>query len=159
MKCLSLTQPYATLMALGLKRIETRSWRTFYRGPLYIHAAKNFPTWARALCLGEPFRGALEAAGIFRLSDLPCGSIIATVDLLDCCEIGTDGVATHGYWTLRKGWVWVWVGGKEFAFGDYTKGRWAWLTTNNRPLPEPIPYRGQLGLFEVELPCSPSATG
>lgn len=40
MKALSLTQPWASLVAVGAKRIETRSWRTSYRGPLAIHAAK-----------------------------------------------------------------------------------------------------------------------
>ena len=39
MKVLTLTQPWATLVAIGAKRIETRSWATKYRGPLLIHAA------------------------------------------------------------------------------------------------------------------------
>jgi hypothetical protein len=39
MKALTLTQPSATLVAPGAKRIETRSWPTSYRGPLAIHAA------------------------------------------------------------------------------------------------------------------------
>lgn len=42
MKALTLTQPYATLVAIGEKRLETRSWRTSYRGPLAIHAAKGW---------------------------------------------------------------------------------------------------------------------
>lgn len=41
MKGLSLTQPWATLVAIGAKRIETRIWATSYRGPLAIHAAKG----------------------------------------------------------------------------------------------------------------------
>ena len=39
MKVLTLHQPYASLIALGLKTIETRSWSTKYRGPLAVHAA------------------------------------------------------------------------------------------------------------------------
>ena len=39
MKALTLYEPYATLVALNLKKIETRGWRTNYRGPLAIHAA------------------------------------------------------------------------------------------------------------------------
>ena len=46
MKALTLTPPWATLVALGHKRVETRSWRTQSRGPLAIHAAKGFPTSA-----------------------------------------------------------------------------------------------------------------
>jgi hypothetical protein len=46
MKALTLWQPWASLIALGAKTIETRSWSTKYRGPLAIHAAKRRPaTW------------------------------------------------------------------------------------------------------------------
>lgn len=40
-KALTLYQPWATLIAIGAKKIETRSWDTKYRGPLAIHASKN----------------------------------------------------------------------------------------------------------------------
>jgi hypothetical protein len=42
MKCLVLHQPQAHLVAIGLKPLETRTWRTLYRGPLAIAAGK---TW------------------------------------------------------------------------------------------------------------------
>lgn len=41
MKVLSLTEPYATLIYEKKKRIETRSWKTNYRGELYIHASQT----------------------------------------------------------------------------------------------------------------------
>jgi len=41
MKALTLTQPWATLIACGAKRIETRSWATDFRGRIAIHAAKG----------------------------------------------------------------------------------------------------------------------
>jgi len=50
MKALTLTQPWASLMALQSKTIETRSWYTAYRGELVIHAAKGFPKWAKETC-------------------------------------------------------------------------------------------------------------
>ncbi len=43
MKAITLHQPWATLVAVGAKRIETRSWATSYRGPLAIHAARTTP--------------------------------------------------------------------------------------------------------------------
>jgi hypothetical protein len=43
---LFLTEPWASLVALGEKRTETRSRHTPYRGPLAIHAAKSLPGWA-----------------------------------------------------------------------------------------------------------------
>jgi len=42
MKALTLTQPWATLVILGVKRIETRGWATPYRGRIAIHAAKGW---------------------------------------------------------------------------------------------------------------------
>lgn len=46
---LSLWQPWASLIALGVKTIETRSWSTQYRGPLAIHAGAKKPrnVWAQ----------------------------------------------------------------------------------------------------------------
>ncbi len=44
MKCISLIQPWATLIIHGAKRFETRGWRTLYRGPLTIHASGCFPS-------------------------------------------------------------------------------------------------------------------
>lgn len=41
MKLVSLTQPWAALVAEGFKRFETRSWHTTYRGPLAIHATRG----------------------------------------------------------------------------------------------------------------------
>jgi len=68
MKAISVWQPWALLLVHGLKKIETRSWLTKYRGPLLIHAA-----------LKE-----LPGLGIL---NLPRGGIIGTVDLIDCQEI------------------------------------------------------------------------
>ena len=41
MKAFTLTQPWASLIALLLKTFETRSWKTKYRGPLLIHASRQ----------------------------------------------------------------------------------------------------------------------
>jgi len=40
-KVLSLLQPWATLVVMGIKKIETRSWSTTHRGALLIHASKG----------------------------------------------------------------------------------------------------------------------
>lgn len=44
LRAITLHQPWATLVALGVKTIETRSWPTKYRGRILIHAAKRTPT-------------------------------------------------------------------------------------------------------------------
>jgi hypothetical protein len=45
MKALSLHQPWASLIGLGVKTIETRSWSTKYRGPLAVHASLRRPPY------------------------------------------------------------------------------------------------------------------
>lgn len=143
MKTLTLTQPWATLVAIGAKRIETRSWRTSYRGPLAIHAAKGFPKEARVLCRNNPFHRELYNAGFASVSysgDLPLGCVIATCRLVDCAP--TELVSrTPGR-----------LSEQESAFGDYSYGRWAWILSDVAPLPQPIPAKGALSLWEWPEP-------
>lgn len=131
LRAISLTQPWATLVAIGAKRIETRSWRTPYRGQLAIHAAKTFPTDARSRCHQEPIKATLMASGIESLADLPLGAVVAVGHLVDC-------VPTESLTSISR---------VERAFGDYTPGRFGWLFEGVEPLPEPIPARGALGLW------------
>jgi hypothetical protein len=83
MKCLTLYQPWATLLILGAKKIETRSWQTSHRGPLAIHAgAKDHPT-LRPLCHEPPFREVLASHGITDWDQLPRKVLLGTVTLVD----------------------------------------------------------------------------
>lgn len=141
MKALTLRQPWATLVATGTKHIETRSWKTSYRGPLAIHAAKDYPKECREICTKEPFRSALRETGwhpfgIWHKSNnqLPLGAIIAVAEMIDCTPVEL----------VREK--------REKPFGNYAPGRWAWVLSNVRPLPEPIPAKGALGLWEWEPP-------
>lgn len=137
MKALSLTQPWATLVAIGAKKIETRSWRTSYRGPLAIHAAKGFPARARDLYdTNSRIRYALQADHKVRVADsalvLPRGAIVATCCLLDCVPVEQIDLTYL-----------------ERSFGDYTPGRWGWLLADIKPLKTPIPAKGALGLWTI----------
>jgi hypothetical protein len=150
MKVLTLTQPWATLVAIGAKSIETRSWSTAYRGLLAIHAGKGFPRgfgksdcWA--LCLQEPFFSALTAAGITDLRQLPLGQILAVTRLVDV--VPTEQLLAGGR-----------VGQRERAFGDYSAGRFAWLLEDLRPLAIPITYTGALGLPDLRPGDAPALT-
>lgn len=152
MKTITITQPWATLVAIGAKHIETRSWSTHYRGPLAIHAAKGLsPVGGMAglceLCYEKPFYDALQAAGIRRATRLPFGAIVATCQLVDVRIIGQEenGDATILADDMRSFFP---ILGNERAFGDYSPGRYAWLLADVKPLAEPIPARGALGLWE-----------
>lgn len=143
MKSLTLIQPWASLIACGAKRIETRSWKTSYRGLLAIHAGKKVD----AGCFENPlFREALQTAGIQSPDDLPRGVILAIANLHQCIE--TDGM--QGRWGRE------YVGGaswhlteRERAFGDYSPGRYAWLLNGIRPLRTPILMKGALNLLTL----------
>ena len=163
MKALSLSQPWATMVAIQAKRIETRSWSTPYRGPLAIHAAKNFPPEARRLvALSEPFRSAFLAAGysVGPLKNpywIPLGKIVAVARLVDVVPILRRQVDDDLAIITDEGLIPI--GPTERAFGDYTPGRCAWLLAEVFALPAPIPARGQLGLWEWPYSMCPRCEG
>lgn len=148
MKGLSLTQPWATLVAVGAKRIETRSWGTAYRGPVAIHASKGFPGWAVDLVHTEPFMSALlpfharewHGPPCIAWETLPTGRIVAVADLVDVRAMTQDTWPSLFEAHAQE---------HEYAFGHYERGRYAWLLNNVRRLPEPVPCRGALGLWGV----------
>jgi hypothetical protein len=80
-KALSLWQPWASLIAVGAKRFETRSWQTSHRGPLLIHAAQKWGGQLWAMCRTEPSHAALNAAsyveGLGERRGLPFGAAVA----------------------------------------------------------------------------------
>jgi len=72
MKAISLKQPWASLIAIGRKTIETRTWATNYRGKLLIVASKTFDK-------NYPLKNFAE---IFY--QVPLGKAVAIVNLIDC---------------------------------------------------------------------------
>lgn len=137
MRGLSLTQPWATLVALGHKRVETRSWSTSYRGEILIHAAKGFPRDVQEMCADEPFLAALKGAGFTNTNQLPRGVIVAVAKL--------TGIARTEEWTaMSQGLL-----RHEIEFGDYSPGRFGWALSEVRALREAIPCKGALGLWAV----------
>lgn len=150
MKALTLTQPWATLVAIGAKKIETRSWNTTHRGPLAIHAAKGYPQWAKDICYQPHFKEALMLAGYSLPQELPTGVIVATCEL-----ISTHQVDSMDWIPGKRGWSkgsYFWEATeKEKAFGDYSIGRYMWFLENVVALPEPVPAKGALSLWECGL--------
>ena len=170
MKAITLYEPYAWLVRMLLKRIETRSWPTSYRGPLAIHAAKNIPHWLWNGWMYEPdfqdARQAAEAAGLDKdIRSLPRGVIVATCELVDCIRISPDGALFQqcpicgniaGFCCHVCDWTWIQApparSTSEYLFGDYIPGRYAWILADIKPLPEPIPAKGRQGLWEWTPP-------
>lgn len=144
MKAITIKQPWATLIALGEKQFETRSWQTKHRGPIAIHAGKSIDKDA---CEDSWIKGVLAEHGVKSWKQLPTGVVLATVNLEECFKVGAT--LCHAS-VLRAGELLKKINGLEVAFGDYTEGRFAWELTNLQVLPEPVPAKGQLSLWEWE---------
>ncbi|WP_297428944.1 ASCH domain-containing protein [Clostridium sp.] len=142
MKVLTLRQPWATLIAIREKLIETRSWKTDYRGPLLIHAGKSIDKEA---CEDYFIKETLHIHG-FTQYNLPTGVILAKVNLIDCIKIdvGTDPKLRKAF--LENGKV---LRGNEYSFGDYTPGRYAWKLSNITNI-KPIKAKGRLSLWNID---------
>lgn len=146
MKAISLWQPWATLVAIGAKRIETRSWSTGYRGPIAIHAAQKITPEFGRICHSKPFSSVLFAAGYDEMECFEFGKIIALANLADVsttehiCNAGEEfeqESIVKAYRTRRN----------ERSFGDYSNGRFGWLIDNAKKFPEAIPFRGRQRIF------------
>lgn len=139
MKAITLWQPWATLVALGKKKIETRSWHPGYLGALAIHAATGQYGQALALISREPFRSAVGD------NPMPRGSkVLAIVTVISFEQITADNAPPE----------------PERSFGNYAPGRWCWRLGRPTILAEPIPVRGRQGLWEWNPPCQePGCTG
>lgn len=152
MKALTLWQPWASLVALGIKTIETRSWGTRYRGPLVIHAGAAVPNVAR---VGEwqierhdpnyrMHKGRYETPyGWLAETPLPLGVVVATCQLVDVVPTGQFRMPTvsepermadrHIRSKLLPPYHAEWSVTDNLPYGDFTAGRFAWLLEDIRP--------------------------
>lgn len=137
----SLTQPWATLMAIGAKGNETRGARGMpnFTGWVAIHASKGFPLGCRALTDREPFKTALQTPGTTTLEELPLGVVLAVARVVAVRR--TEDVRDH-------------ISTQELAFGDYSDGRRAFITKDLRRLKQPFAARGMLGLWKLPRPIT-----
>lgn len=126
MKGLTISQPYASLIASGQKWVENRTWGTSYRGWLAIHAGKT----SRYLDKGA-------------LAVYPVGKILAVAQLVACLDI--DGPRRYDRATVLADGLTV----DDVLKHPYTEGPWAWVLRDVRELPMPVICRGAQGLWDV----------
>ena len=77
MKVITIKQPWATLIAMGYKKYEFRTWKCKYRGELLIHAGKSVD------------KEAVKRFACYNL-EYPIGCIIAKVNMTDCIEVDEE---------------------------------------------------------------------
>ena len=135
MKALSIKQPWAWLIASGYKDIENRIWSTFYKGRIYIHAGKNWDGQA-ITDLWQGLNGTTSYGLKVDFTKIPFpgydkiarGAIIGEVDIVDCvCK----------------------------SASPWFCGPYGFVLANPVLYEKPIPYRGQLGFFEVKEAIHP----
>jgi len=122
MKTLTLYEPWATLIRMGRKTIETRSWGTDYRGPLAIHAGKQKPD--------------IWACGEFGLDPkaMHCGEILCIVNMIACYQFDL--------YTKPQ------IPDDQFPYGDFHFGRFGHVYEMLYVLPRPIPVKGNRMFWE-----------
>lgn len=128
MKVLTIKEPYATFIMQGLKKIETRSWNTKYRGEIYIHAGKS-----------KDFIKKIKNPSVLNLlenSELNYGNIICKAELIDCIYM------TKEFINKIKN-----ENNNEYILGQYKVGRYAWILKNVQKLDKKIPAKGKLNIW------------
>jgi hypothetical protein len=141
LKAISLHQPWASAMAIGVKKVETRSWQTYHSGLIAIHAAtiqtmEQIDFFDNFVLEDSNTRAAFERNGIKGFSQLPFGAVVAVGDLLE----GVRTEAISGLSTTESNW------------GDYSNGRFGWMFTKIWKLEEPFIVRGHQRIFNVDIP-------
>ena len=124
MKVLSIKEPFATLIKDGVKIYETRSWKTNYRGEIYIHAS---------LSLSKSER--VESANKYLKSEIKPGFILCKCELVDCIPMTDEFIKYINEET------------SEYDYGLYSEGRYAWKLRVLEVLEKPIPAKGKLGIW------------
>jgi hypothetical protein len=145
---ISLWQPHASLMAMGTKKIETRGHKmpvTLHDRVVGIHAA------ARRVSRIDLLADYLVRPAFFRtgidFEALPYGAIIALTRFSDDRRIGTEFACK-----ARPDFFMLPPEDPERSFGDYTPGRYGWITSGAYALPEPIPAKGKQGVWYFDVP-------
>jgi activating signal cointegrator 1 len=124
MRALTLAQPWATLVALGVKRYEDRAFTTGHRGPVVIHAG---PTLDPTAFCELPARAQQR---LLRAGRLPTNAVV-------CVALLEDVFAGPTALDLDRG---------QLGLGDFSDGRYAWRLAHVRPVTV-LGVRGGLGLW------------
>lgn len=153
MKILTVTQPYATFIILGLKEFETRSWPYHYCGEIGIHAGKGLgPVGGISgfegilkdgMMMGLLMRQIEQDQGLkpckrwIHSPLFPLGEILGKVDMAGCVKIDPEFKESLSL--------------QEKIIGNYAYGRFAWKMENPRRFDTPIPAKGSQGIWNYEL--------
>ena len=126
MRVISIKEPFATLLMQNIKHIETRSWKTNYRGELYIHASGK--------SLSNKYLTNDVVRKLINNMEMNYGNIICKGRLVDCVYMDEEYVNK-----MKKNKI-------EYHCGAYEVGRYAWIFENIEQI-KPIPVKGHLNIW------------
>lgn len=142
MKALSIQNPWPHVIGLGIKDIENRTWKTSYRGRIYLHASGKPWTWDKICEYITPERLDIFLENNFIPSwirSLPTSAIIGEVDIVDCV-IGHPSV-----WADKS------IGYDNELNSSWDNPIYNWVLANPVLYDEPIlNVKGKLNLWEFE---------
>ena len=125
MKCLSICQPFAELIIQDKKTIELRNWNTNYRGEFLVHA---------------PIKIRKEDCKKLKIDEkLTTGAIIGKAEIYDVKKYHSTKEIQNDK-------------NKHFSSKKFQEKMYGFILKNPKPLRIPIPWKGQLGFFDVDLP-------
>jgi hypothetical protein len=130
MKVLTISQPYATLIAVGEKFVENRTWECFYRGPLLIHAGK-----------GTQYL----TAKMMKQRNLPTGCIVAACRMIACVYVPSLKGRIAARMPLRDLPLARMI---EIANHQHTEGPFAFVLSEVQKLTQPVQCSGSQGLWK-----------
>lgn len=141
MKTLTIKQPWASLIANGYKDIENRTWRTHFRGRIYIHASAQYACKDCADIL-TPTQFASINWGLLDGSFWNASAIIGEVDIVDCViNHPSDWAEQMTYHICPETGIKILCKGQKYV--------WNWVLANPVLYKEPIlNVKGKLSFWE-----------
>ncbi|SOC90109.1 ASCH domain-containing protein [Rhizobium sp. AN5] len=137
MKVISIWQPFASLAVKGFKTFETRTWpapASIIGQTIGIASTKGLKPAQRAYFEDERFAHYYATTGMPPLDTLPCGYLLGTVMIEECCLMTEEFMEE--------------VSDEEKAYGHWERGNFAWRLANLMTLEHPIPIRGAQGIYD-----------
>ena len=164
MKAISMRQPYAGLVAVGEKRIETRLWETKHRGLLAIHAMQKWDADLWRTSRSGPVADALRRHDLYAgpavesHGNLTFGAVLCYVDLLDCVRVirtkkGVRLGAPHSLDGQDRSEVYNdLLTENELGFSAFQPGCYAWIMKLVHRFEVPLAVTGARRLWEWNEP-------
>ena len=124
-KAITIWEPYASSIANGKKKYETRTWKTNYRGPIVIHAS--------ARKMSKEHVALAQKVGIINPK---YSRVVAIADLIDCIQMTEDFISKQNT--------------TEISLGNWHVGNYAWKLDNVKIINSEEIIKGQQGMWNLK---------